>query len=128
MAVSARPVALLPLLAGRPEREQSTATMKNALQLVSEVFGQAQGRQPVLNQLLSDDAVNNPRNGLRRWVIGSLRMRKSSPAACTYPPGGVRDQDQRWRDLAQPRAFERDQEVDRPSRGPVPARAYPAGG
>ncbi|MGQ0842117.1 AlbA family DNA-binding domain-containing protein [Actinokineospora sp.] len=71
MAVSARPVAPLPLLNGRPQREQTTATMRNALQLVSEVFGQAQGRVPVLNDLFASDAVNNPRNGLRRWVIRS---------------------------------------------------------
>lgn len=70
VAVSARPVAPLPLLSGRPEREQATATMNNALQLASEMFGQQQGRVPMLT-MLSGDAVNNPRNGLRRWVIRS---------------------------------------------------------
>ncbi|GGN28972.1 hypothetical protein GCM10011609_85630 [Lentzea pudingi] len=44
--------------------------MKNALQLASEMFGQQQGRAPMLNMITSD-AVNNPRNGLRRWVIRS---------------------------------------------------------
>lgn len=71
VAVAARPVAPLPLLSGRPEREQATATMVNALELVSEVFGKPQGRVPVLNELLSDSAINNPRNGLRRWVVRS---------------------------------------------------------
>ncbi|PFG50213.1 putative DNA-binding protein [Amycolatopsis sulphurea] len=70
VAVAARPVAPLPLLSGRPERDQATATMKNALQLASEMFGQPQGRVPMLDMIASD-AVNNPRNGLRRWVIRS---------------------------------------------------------
>lgn len=70
VAVSARPVAPMPLLAGPPEGEQATRAMNNALQLVSEVFGEAQGRVPILRHL-SSDAVNNPRNGLRRWVIRS---------------------------------------------------------
>ncbi|MEV7037603.1 ATP-binding protein [Amycolatopsis sp. NPDC051061] len=71
VAVVARPVAPLPLLSGRPEREGVTSTMLNALELVSEVFGKSQGRVPVLNELLSDGPIINPRNGLRRWVIRS---------------------------------------------------------
>ena len=71
VAVSARPAAPLPLLSGQPDREQATRAMNSALQLVSEVFGEAHGRVPVLNHLFSGDAVNNPRNGLRRWVIRS---------------------------------------------------------
>ncbi|MDQ3577008.1 MAG: ATP-binding protein [Actinomycetota bacterium] len=71
VAVVARPVAPLPLLSGRQERAQATATMLNAMELVAEVFGKSQGRVPVLTELLSDGAIINPRNGLRRWVIRS---------------------------------------------------------
>lgn len=70
VTVSARPVARLPLLLDRPQRSKATETMNNALPLVAEMMGPASGWQPVLNQL-STDAVNNPRNGLRRWVIRS---------------------------------------------------------
>lgn len=70
VAVSARPATPMPLPAVRPEREQATKAMKDALQLVSEMFGETQGRVPMLKNL-SSDAVNNPRNGLRRWVIRS---------------------------------------------------------
>lgn len=71
VAVAARPVAPLPLLSSRPEREQVTATVLNARELVSEVFGESQGRVPVLNELLPNGAIINPRNGLRRWVVRS---------------------------------------------------------
>jgi hypothetical protein len=70
VAVSARPVAPLPLLLERPQREKATETMNNTLPLVAEIMGPSSGWQPVLTQL-SPDAVNNPRNGLRRWVIRS---------------------------------------------------------
>ncbi|RAS59217.1 putative DNA-binding protein [Lentzea atacamensis] len=71
LAVAARPIAPLPLLSRRPQREQVSTTLRTALQLASEVFGRGQGRVPVLNELLSGDAVNNARHGLRRWVIRS---------------------------------------------------------
>jgi hypothetical protein len=71
VAMSARPVAPLPLLGGRPLRDQATATMRSALRLASEVFGPDQGRRSVLKELFVGDAMNNPRNGLRRWVIRS---------------------------------------------------------
>lgn len=71
VAVAARPVAPLALLSGRPEREQVTATVVKAEELVNEVFGKSQGRVPVLNELLPRGAILNPRNGLRRWVIRS---------------------------------------------------------
>lgn len=70
VAVSARPVAPLPLLLERPQPGKATEAMNNALPLAAEIFESASGWQPVLNQL-SPDAVNNPKNGLRRWVIRS---------------------------------------------------------
>jgi hypothetical protein len=70
VAVVARPVAPLPLLSGPPEREQATMTVNNASRLASEMFGREQGRSPMLD-LITPDAVNNPRNGLRRWVMRS---------------------------------------------------------
>ncbi|KFZ76997.1 hypothetical protein ED92_38465 [Amycolatopsis sp. MJM2582] len=70
IALAARPVAPLPLLSGSPDRAQATATMKRTLHLASELFGTEQGRVATLNQL-SAESVNNPRTGLRRWVIRS---------------------------------------------------------
>ncbi|MGW4214998.1 AlbA family DNA-binding domain-containing protein [Lentzea sp. NPDC004789] len=71
LAVATRPVAPLPLLSLRPQREQVPTTLRTGLRLASEVFGREQGRVPVLNELLSGDAVNNAKHGLRRWVIRS---------------------------------------------------------
>ncbi|MBN6040051.1 ATP-binding protein [Amycolatopsis sp. 195334CR] len=70
VAVSTRPVASLPLLQGRARREDATASLTGALHLAAEVFAQDQGRIPLLRHL-PIDAVNNPRTGLRRWVIRS---------------------------------------------------------
>ncbi|QUQ64617.1 AlbA family DNA-binding domain-containing protein [Kutzneria sp. CA-103260] len=74
IAVSARPVASMPLVFGRPRREQATATMTEMLQLASEIYplsaGGRIGRMKVIGEL-EGYAVNNPRAGLRRWVIRS---------------------------------------------------------
>ncbi|MFK0244594.1 helix-turn-helix domain-containing protein [Amycolatopsis azurea] len=70
VTVSARPVAPLPLLHTRPDRDHATATMRDADQLASDLFGHVQERLRILYHL-PDNAVNNPRTGLRRWVIRS---------------------------------------------------------
>lgn len=71
VAVSARPVAPLPLLTVRPERERATASIREAARLASEIYKESQRRVPVLGQWTYSDAVNNPRSGLRRWVVRS---------------------------------------------------------
>lgn len=70
LGVSARPVAPVPPVLGRPEREQATLTMLAMLRSASEITGGSLSRLRVLHQL-PDDAVRNPRSGLRRWVIRS---------------------------------------------------------
>lgn len=74
VAVSARPVAPMPLAAARPQREQATATMNEMRLLASEIYplegDRRIGRIGVIAGL-DGYAVNNPRAGLRRWVIRS---------------------------------------------------------
>lgn len=74
VAVSARPVAPLPLAVARPQREQATATMKEMLRLASQIYPAhdrgATRRMRVIGEL-GAYAVDNPRAGLRRWVMRS---------------------------------------------------------
>jgi hypothetical protein len=70
VGVSARPVTALPLTLGRPQREQATSTMHDMLRLSAEILGNLSGKLQMLVGLPSD-AIQNPRTGLRRWVIRS---------------------------------------------------------
>ncbi|WET82993.1 hypothetical protein P3102_18170 [Amycolatopsis sp. QT-25] len=45
--------------------------MLDARRLVSVIFGTSYENVPLLVQQLPDNAVNNARTGLRRWVIRS---------------------------------------------------------
>jgi hypothetical protein len=69
VAVSARPVAPMPLALGRPEREQVSATMNEMRRLAAEIYppsddGRSIGRIKVISEL-GDHVVNNARAGLR---------------------------------------------------------------
>lgn len=70
VAVSTRPVAPMPVALGRPQREQVTATMNEMLRLAAEMYPVSGGRIKVIGEL-ADYAVNDPRAGLRRWVMRS---------------------------------------------------------
>ncbi|CAM3748656.1 helix-turn-helix domain-containing protein [Kibdelosporangium persicum] len=68
VAVAACPVASLPMLPG-PQRAAATKAMDDAMRLAVDIFGSARDRHhPMLDQI-AREAVNNPRTGLRRWVI-----------------------------------------------------------
>lgn len=69
VGVSARPVAPMPLVLGRPERERAVSTINEMLHLAAKIVGNSVGVR-VLHQL-PGDAVRNPRSGLRRWIIRS---------------------------------------------------------
>ncbi|MCP2099928.1 MULTISPECIES: helix-turn-helix domain-containing protein [Actinosynnema] len=71
VAVATRPVAPLPLLAAPPSREQATETMQAALTVADGIFSWEQQGRPAVLQQLGFPPVENPRNGLRRWVIRS---------------------------------------------------------
>jgi hypothetical protein len=70
VGVSVRPVAPMPPVLGRPERERAVSTMHDMFSLTAEIVGDSLSGVRVLFQL-PDDAVLNPRSGLRRWVIRS---------------------------------------------------------
>lgn len=71
VAVVARPAAPLPLAHGRPQREQAAATMREMLKLAEAVQPVGPiGRIPMLRDL-PPYALDNPRTGLRRWVLRS---------------------------------------------------------
>jgi Putative DNA-binding domain len=72
VGVSARPIAPLPPTLDRPQANQATSTMNDMLRLSAEILGNPVGGLRMLREL-PNDAVLNPRNGLRRWVIRSNR-------------------------------------------------------
>lgn len=74
VAVSARPIASMPLAVRRPQREHVAATVREMRRLASGIHPLAEGRQPGRLSVIAgvdDYVVNNPRTGLRRWVVRS---------------------------------------------------------
>ncbi|WP_439659413.1 AlbA family DNA-binding domain-containing protein [Lentzea sp. HUAS TT2] len=68
LIVASRPLSFLPPSAERPTREEATEAAAAALPLAHQIDPQNSKRVHVLQELGSD-AVNNPRVGLRRWVM-----------------------------------------------------------
>lgn len=68
LIVASQPLSPLPPSIERPTREEATAAVMAALPLAHQIDPQNNKRVRVLQEL-SSDAVNNPRVGLRRWVM-----------------------------------------------------------
>jgi hypothetical protein len=69
IVVAAYPVTAASLPVDSPSSSQLSATMNAALKLATEIYSSSAGRMRALNELLGGEAVNNPRTGLRRWVV-----------------------------------------------------------
>jgi hypothetical protein len=70
LIVATRPLTPLPAVISRPSREQVSENLVEALRLAAQIYPSDAGRVPTIRELGSD-AVNNPRVGLRRWVVRS---------------------------------------------------------